>query len=96
MTKDNEQNFELLSSLLLKIRNKQEALNFLQDIFSNKELGTLALRVQIAKMLHEGLSYIEIEKATGLSSATIAKVNEALKYGRDGLRTVLERIKRTK
>ena len=96
MNSTNEKNMELLINSILKIRNKQEATNYLLDILSNRELDTLVLRLEIAKMLHEGVPYIEIERKMGASSATIAKMNEALKYGHDGLRTILDRLKRVK
>lgn len=91
---DNDKQLELLCKAMIKIRNIDEAGRFLLDMFSRTELETIKLRFQIAKMLFEKESYIDIERQTGASSATIAKISEALKYGNEGLKTVLERMVR--
>ncbi|MBE6539066.1 MAG: TrpR YerC/YecD, partial [Ruminococcaceae bacterium] len=45
-----------------------------------------------AKMLRENKVYSEIAELTGLSTATISRVNRALKYGNDGYTTVFSRL----
>jgi TrpR-related protein YerC/YecD len=89
-----DKQLDTLAKSMIKIRNIDEAKRFLQDMFSKTELETLKLRFQIARMLFDKESYVDIERQTGASSATIAKVSEALKYGNEGLKTVLERMKR--
>ncbi len=84
----------ILATLFLKARSKNEIIRLLQDLFSNKELENLSLRAEIAFRLQKKESYEQIERETGASSATIAKVSEALKYGKEGLATSLSRIKR--
>ncbi len=90
-----DKDLQKLAKSFLKVRNAQEAKNYLKDLFSSKELDNLVLRFKIAQMLHQGDSYVEIERSTGASSATIARISEALKYGgNDGLRMILDRLKR--
>ena len=48
---------------------------------------------EVAKMLREGKTYLDISNATGASTATISRVNRALNYGTDGYDTVLNRLK---
>ena len=55
-------------------------------------LNEMAKRVCAAKMLSDGKTYTEIAKDTGLSTATISRVNRSLKYGSDGYVRALERI----
>lgn len=43
-------------------------------------------------MLSDGAKYTEISEATGLSTATISRVNRCLKYGTDGYTKLLARI----
>ena len=43
-------------------------------------------------MLRENRVYSDIAALTGLSTATISRVNRALKYGNDGYKTVLDRM----
>ncbi len=52
----------------------------------------MAKRFRAAKMLSDGAKYTEISESTGLSTATISRVNRALKYGTDGYMKLLARI----
>lgn len=88
------QNLELLAQALLKLRNTEEIKIFLKDLLSNAEQESIAARVNIASMLDQGVPYTQIERETGASSATIAKVSENLKYGNDGYKLIIERLKR--
>ena len=55
----------------------------------------MSRRLQAAKMLSDNCIYSEIAAQTGLSTATISRVNRCLKYGSDGYLTVLERLDQT-
>jgi len=83
--------FESLYDAFLKCRNQDEIMRFLRDLMTMKEIESFASRWKAARMLADKKSYLEIERLTGLSSATIARVSEYLKYGYDGYKTVLER-----
>lgn len=82
-----------LFKVLLKMRDANEVMRFMRDLMTMKEIETFALRWRAAQMLNEGVPYTEIERLTGLSSATIARVSEYLKYGYDGYKLALERTK---
>ena len=76
-----------------KIRT--EAVDYLfQGILSLKdnELLSLSQRFEVAKMLREHKTYLEIAEKTGASTATISRVNRSLNYGNDGYDMVFERI----
>ena len=94
MAKSFEAKLESLAAALIKLRTTDEIKAFLQDLFTKSEQESLASRLQIARLLDEGLPYTQIERETGASSATIAKVSENLKYGYDGYKLVLERTKK--
>ncbi|MBD3281009.1 hypothetical protein GF389_05870 [Candidatus Dojkabacteria bacterium] len=91
-----EKDLDRLAKSFLKIRNIDEAKNYVKDLFSKTELKTMVLRYNIATMLHKGIPYVEIERETGASSATIARISESLKYGNDGLRLIMERMQRAR
>ena len=91
-----EKDLEKLAKSFLKIRNSDEAKNYAKDLFSKTELKTMVLRYKIATMLFKGIPYVEIERETGASSATIARTSESLKYGTDGMRLIMERMQRAK
>src|SRR5918994_1860541 len=59
---------------------------------ATRELASeFAARWGVARLLDAGTSYHEISERTGASSATISRVNQWLRYGRDGYRLVLDR-----
>lgn len=82
-----------LVDAFLSLKNKHEIESFLSDILTKSEQKTLIMRLRVARMLEEGLPYKHIEKETGASSATIAKISEFLRYGYDGYRTVINKTK---
>ena len=71
--------------------DEEEVYTFLRDLLTKAEQETLGMRWEIAKLLDSGVPYTKIEEITGASSATIAKVNEFLKYGYDGYRLAIDR-----
>lgn len=52
----------------------------------------MSKRLLAAKMLNNNCVYNKISETTGLSTATISRVNRCLKYGNDGYQTVLRRL----
>ena len=52
---------------------------------------TMAQRLQVAKMLHSGHVFHEIVEETGASTATISRVNRAIKDGCDGYQIIFDR-----
>ena len=85
-----------LGVAVASLRDADEALRFLRDLCTVTELRELAARWSVARLLDEGVSYHEISERTGASSATISRVNQWLRYGRDGYRLVLDRAARAR
>lgn len=83
-----------LAGALVTLRSGDEALRFLRDLCTVNELKELAQRWHVARLLDEGVSYHEISERTGASSATISRVGQWLRYGRDGYRLVIDRGRR--
>ena len=81
--------FERLMEVVIKLETKEEALSFFEDICTIKEIQDMSQRFQVAEMLHQNKSYIEISKGTGASTATISRVNKCLNYGSDGYKKAL-------
>ena len=92
MTKIHTKEIERLMEAILSLKTKEEALNFFEDICTIKEIQDMSQRLQVAEMLHQNKSYIEISKETGASTATISRVNKCLNYGSDGYRNALIRL----
>ena len=77
---------------ILSLDTVEECYNFFEDLCTVAELQEMARRLAAAKMLKSGAKYTEISEKTGLSTATISRVNRSLKYGSDGYNSVLSRI----
>lgn len=83
-----------LFDAILTLKDKEECYTFFQDVCTVNELLSISQRYEVAKMLREGNTYLDISNMTGASTATISRVNRSLNYGNDGYDMVLERIKK--
>ena len=83
-----------LFDAILSLKDKEESYTFFEDVCTVNELLSISQRYEVAKMLREGHTYLDISNATGASTATISRVNRSLNYGNDGYDMVLERIKK--
>lgn len=77
---------------ILQLKTREECYRFFDDVATMNEINSLSQRLQVAKMLHEGHTYNEIEKETKASTATISRVRRCLDYGSNGYETVLSRL----
>jgi TrpR-related protein YerC/YecD len=84
---------DLLFKAVLSLRTEQECYDFFEDICTVAEIKSLAQRLHVARMLRQGSTYTEICDTTGVSTATISRVNRCLEYGADGYKLVLDRLK---
>ncbi|MCT4597870.1 MAG: YerC/YecD family TrpR-related protein [Vallitalea sp.] len=87
------QELDKLFEAILNLKNPEECYLFFEDICTVNELQSLAQRLQVAKMLREQHTYLEIAEKTGASTATISRVNRSLNYGNDGYDMVFTRMK---
>lgn len=81
-----------LCQAFLQVENAEECYKFLEDICTIKEVQAIAQRLEVAKLLKQEKTYIEIEKETGASTATISRINRSLNYGVGGYKIVFERM----
>ena len=81
-----------LFEAILCLENKDECYAFFEDVCTVNELMSLSQRFEVAKMLREQKTYLEIAEKTGASTATISRVNRSLNYGNDGYDMVFERM----
>ena len=81
-----------LFDAILSLRNRDECYTFFEDVCTINELLSLSQRFEVAKMLREKKTYLEISEKTGASTATISRVNRSLNYGNDGYEMVFERM----
>ena len=82
-----------LFDAVLTLENKEECYQFFEDLCTVNELLALAQRLQVARMLREEHTYLEVAEKTGASTATISRVNRSLNYGNDGYEMVFSKLK---
>jgi len=84
--------FNILSRAMLSLKTAEECEKFLTDLLTAREISSMAQRITVAKLLRDKKTFTEIEDVTGMSSATIARINRCLQYGADGYSLVLDRM----
>ena len=94
MNWNTSENNQLIQAIL-SLQNDSEAQSFLRDLMTEKEITEFAKRLKAAEMLSEKLPYLIIEKETGLSSATVARVAKWLNGKEGGYRTIIDRLHHT-
>lgn len=92
LEKIKDANTDKLAAAIVSVRNIEEAYRFLGDLCTISEITEMSKRLTAAEMLRDGNTYNEIAEKTRLSTATITRVNRALRYGNDGYAMVLDRI----
>ena len=94
MKKNENENLEFLFQGILTLSNMEECREFFNDLCTVTELNEMARRLRAAKMLSDNHVYNTVAEQTGLSTATISRVNQCLKFGNGGYHTVLENMER--
>ena len=85
---------EHLFEAILTLDTKEECFDFFEDLCTINELLSLSQRYEVATMLKEKRTYLEIAEKTGASTATISRVNRSLNYGCDGYEMVFKKLGR--
>ncbi len=88
-SKDSKE-YKHLLKVLAEIDKQSEVEKLLEDLFTLREIRDAASRLEVARLLSEGVSYVEIEKKTGASATTIARVSKCLNSGSGGYEIALD------
>ncbi|HZQ88604.1 MAG TPA: YerC/YecD family TrpR-related protein [Gaiellaceae bacterium] len=89
-TREHRDLFETIASL----RTKDEVQRFLRDLCTRSELDAMAHRWQVARLLDDGLPYLEVAKRAHGSTTTVTRVAQWLRQGEGGYRLALQRRRR--
>lgn len=90
--KQQDEKMELLFKAILTLQTVEDCYDFFGDLCTKTELREMSKRIFAAKMIFEGAKYAEIVEQTGLSTATITRVNGCLRDGNDGYVNALLRL----
>ena len=85
---------DFLFKAILSLADLDECYAFFEDLCTVSEIREMAKRLTAARMLNKNYIYSDIAEQTGLSTATISRVNRCLKYGSDGYAAVIPRIEK--
>ena len=89
MSNDMNNQIDFLYETLSEVKSKQQFKDLFDDLCTYKEIEAMAQRIQSAKLLIEGETYEKIIETTGISSATLCRVNKCVRYGK-GYKSVLK------
>ncbi len=83
-----------LVAALRSLRTADEVTRFLRDLCTRAELEALAHRWRTARLVEEGIPYVEIAERVPTSTATVTRVAQWVRHGTGGYRVALARVKR--
>jgi len=83
---------KLLINAISSLKNEKEVAQFLRDLLTIPEIEEFANRIEIVRLLNQGISYAKIAKQTGVSTTTVTRVAHWLYRGTGGYKTVVERL----
>lgn len=84
---------DALAQAFLALENKEDCYRLFEDLFTIREVQDLSQRLEVAQLLSRKATYTEIVEKTGVSTATIGRVNRALNYGAGGYQLVLKKMR---
>ncbi len=85
-----------LADALLALRTRDEVRRFLRDLCTLGELEAMAHRWQIARLVADGRSYLDVAESVRTSTATVTRVAHWLRHGAGGYEVALARTGRAR
>ena len=86
-----EQIYKILAQIIADTSSPDEAQALISDLLSETEREGIAKRLAVALMLANGKSYNEIKKQLGVSSSTIARIQESL--DKPGIKIAISKVR---
>ena len=80
-----------LFEAMWSLKSRAELEDFMRDLCTIQELQAMSHRWHVAKLVDEGLPYLEIAQRTGASTATVTRVANWLRNGEGGYEVALMR-----
>ena len=91
-SKIKDEKLDFLFQAILTLDSVEDCYSFFEDLCTVSELKEMSRRMEAARMLRANAVYADIASRTGLSTATISRVNRCLKYGNDGYNKALDKL----
>lgn len=77
---------------LCLLTDEAEMRAFLSDLLTVGEIADFVQRWWVARLLLQGLTYEEVSKQAGVSTATISRIRKFVEYGAGGYRAAARRV----
>jgi len=77
---------------ILSLNTKQECMEFFDDLCTINELKSFSQRLEVARMVKDGDTYMDIQVETGASSSSIKRIKRLIESGGGGYELVLNRM----
>ena len=87
--------YDTFFKTILSLKDMDECYMYFEDICTIAELNAIAQRLKVAMLLKDKHTCQDISQSTGVSTATISRVNRCLNYGTGGYGMVIKRLKGT-
>ncbi|PIR49260.1 hypothetical protein COU80_00735 [Candidatus Peregrinibacteria bacterium CG10_big_fil_rev_8_21_14_0_10_55_24] len=81
--------FRALCSAMVSCKSEEQMADLLRDVGTLGELQSWSERLEVAKLLAQGLSYREVAERTGASTTTVTRVARFIENGPGGYRRYL-------
>ncbi|MEN8239478.1 MAG: YerC/YecD family TrpR-related protein [Actinomycetota bacterium] len=81
-----------LIDAIITLDDRAGAQRFLRDLCTARELEEMIARWSVVRGLAQGTSYRALHDATGVSTATITRINDWVRNGTGGYNEALERL----
>ena len=81
-----------LYAAFLELKTVDEVARFCRDLMTESEIEEFIGRFDVAVNLAQGKSQRTVSSETGVSIATVTRVNQWLQRGMDGYKTVISRL----
>ena len=76
-----EESINEMYDIIATLQTEEDCKIFFEDLLTYKELENLSQRIEAAKLLKEGMTYVQIQEKTGIANQTLSRVSKSLKMG---------------
>ncbi len=81
-----------LFDAVIALETREDAAHFFRDLCTRRELEEMSQRWAVVRLLDAGHPYRAIAAETGVSTATIVRINQWLRHGTGGYQAMLDRL----
>lgn len=87
---------KVLVEAFYKVKTKKDITRLISDLFTDEEILDLSQRLKTAQSISQGKTYEDIAKQVKVSTSTISKIGQILKFGKGGFKLIQPKAKAKK